>query len=325
MQKHQPTLLSLRTGQFPVTKKTFFANKINHQNFIVALIKFLTQHGIKCNHASGDADLALVLDAVETAASFDTIVHGEDTDLLVLLLNLTTSDLKPITLKPHQWKASKKKAKMWPIQEAQSELGPELCTRLTFCHGVGGCDTTSRPYGIGKASVLSKLMKDPALGQCADVFMSPESTKEEVIEAGHSGDLSMRIIFGGSSANTLGELRYREYKKKVLKGTKAVKAQVLPPTSGSTKQYSLRTYHQCMTWKSVSLPPCDYGFKCINRKLRAIITEDDPALVELLKTISCHCATECIDRRCSCRKNGLKCSDLCGKCQGVTCQNSNLD
>ena len=121
VQKHQPTLLSLRTGQFPVTKKTFFANKINHQNFIVALIKFLTQHGIKCNHASGDADLALVLDAIETAASFDTIVQGEDTDLLVLLLNLTTSDLKPITLKPHQRRASKKKAKTWPIQEAQNK------------------------------------------------------------------------------------------------------------------------------------------------------------------------------------------------------------
>ena len=56
-------------------------------------------------------------------------------------------------------------------------------------------------------------MKDPALGQCAEVFMSPESTKEEVIEAGHSGDLSMRIIFGGSSANTLDEGRERIQEK----------------------------------------------------------------------------------------------------------------
>ena len=147
-------------------------------------------------------------------------------------------------------------------------------------------------------------MKDSALGRCADLFMSPESTKDEIIEA---GDLSMRIIFGGNSVNILGELRYREYNKKVLKGTKALKAQVLPPSSGSSKQHSLRTFHQCMTWMSVLLPPCEYGFKCINGRLRAIITEVDPAPLELLKTISCNCATECADRKCSCRKNGLKC------------------
>ena len=301
------------------TKKAFFGNKTNNQTFIDALSSFLTQRDIRCNHAAGDTDLPLILDVIDTAASFETIVHGEDTDLLILLLNLTKSDLKRITLKPHHRKASKKKAKVWPIQEAQGELGPELCRRLPFCHAISGCDMTSRPFGIGKSSVISKLIKDPALGRCADVFMLPESTTDEIIQA---GDVSMRLIFGGSSVNTLGELRYREYKKKVLKGNKAVKAQVLPPSHGSNKQHSLRTFHQCMTWMSVQLPPSEYGFKNSNGRLRAIITEDAPAPLELLKTISCNCATQCADRKCSFRKNGLKCTELCGKCEGIACQNS---
>ena len=53
-------------------------------------------------HQARGTDLVLVLDAVETAASLETVVHGEDTDQLILLLNPTTSDLKPISLKPHQ-------------------------------------------------------------------------------------------------------------------------------------------------------------------------------------------------------------------------------
>ena len=124
---------------------------------------------------------------------------------------------------------------------------------------------------------------------CRRVFVQ-RFFKADVIEA---GDLAMRILFGGSNVSTLGELRYREYKKKVLKGNKALKAEVLPPTYGSTKQHSLRTFHQCMTWLSVPLAPCEYGFKSINGRLRAIITEDEPAPQVLLKTISCNCATDC--------------------------------
>ena len=52
-------------------------------------------------------------------------------------------------------------------------------------------------------------MRDPALRQCADVLMSPEST-EEAIQA---CDLPMHIIFGGYSANTLDEGRERIQEK----------------------------------------------------------------------------------------------------------------
>ena len=90
-----------------------------------------------------------------------------------------------------------------------------------------GVDTTSCPPG--KSSAVAKALKDPALGRCADVFLSEESLNEDVIEA---GELVTQILFGGSNVSTLGELCCRVYKKKVLKGCKALKAEVLPPHTG---------------------------------------------------------------------------------------------
>ena len=115
------------------------------------------------------SDLPLVLDAINTAATHETYVHGEDTDLLILLLNHTKPELKSITLKPHQRKASKKKAKIWPIQEVQAELGVEFCIRLYYVFT--GVDTTSRPHGIGKSSAVSNSRKGPCPGaMCRRVF-----------------------------------------------------------------------------------------------------------------------------------------------------------
>ena len=119
------------------------------------------------------------------------------------------------------------KKKIWPIQKVQTILVLAFLLRLLFYCVFSGVDTTSCPPG--KSSAVAKALKNPALGQCADVFLSEESLNEDVIEA---GELVTRILFGGSNVSTLGELCCRVYKKKVLKGCKALKAEVLPPHTG---------------------------------------------------------------------------------------------
>ena len=170
-------------------------------------------------------------------------------------------------------KTSKKKKQYWRIKEVQQCLGKDLCKRLPFIHAFSGCDTSSRPYRMGKATTLRKL-KSQDLATCADVFINPISSVERVVEA---GDLAMRLLTGGNVKESLAEHRYKEYRRRVLKGNKMVCPEQLPPTSGSTMQHSLRVHHQIMAWRGNELPLENYGWVLRDNKLRAKITNDPQA------------------------------------------------
>lgn len=38
----------------------------------------------------------------------------------------------------------------------------------------------------------------------------------------------------------------------------------------------------------------------------------------------CSCATNCANKRCGCRKAGLRCSNFCSNCNGISCSNASL-
>lgn len=48
------------------------------------------------------------------------------------------------------------KAKLWDIKRTKMLLGEELCQLLPVIHSLTGCDTTSKPFGTGKAAALKK-------------------------------------------------------------------------------------------------------------------------------------------------------------------------
>lgn len=48
------------------------------------------------------------------------------------------------------------KAKLWDIKRTKILLGEELCQLLPAVHSLTGCDTTSKPFGIGKAKALER-------------------------------------------------------------------------------------------------------------------------------------------------------------------------
>ena len=171
---------------------------------------------------------------------------------------------------------------------------------------------------MGKATALLKVMRDESLGKCADVFTNITSTKAEVVDA---GDLTMRLLTGGTESESLAVHRFKEYKRRVLKGNTAVSPEFLPPTSGATEQHSLRVRHQIMSWSGVELPAEEYGWYIANNTCRAKFTNHKAAPQELLKAIFCNCKTECDTKRCTCKRYNLPCTDLCGKCQGTKCAN----
>ena len=60
----------------------FLSNSTNKQQFIIMLSCFL-ERNCKIYHASGDADVMNVQKAVELARVADTLLVGDDTDILV--------------------------------------------------------------------------------------------------------------------------------------------------------------------------------------------------------------------------------------------------
>ena len=64
-------------------KYHFLANK---PRFINMLSMKLVERSCKTYHASGDADLLIVQKSVESASAVNTVLVGDDTDLLILLI-----------------------------------------------------------------------------------------------------------------------------------------------------------------------------------------------------------------------------------------------
>ena len=68
------------TADTPVTmkKEQFLANRQNKQRFIFMLSEELKKNNCEVHHASGDADLLIVMKAVQSANSSNTVLVGDD-------------------------------------------------------------------------------------------------------------------------------------------------------------------------------------------------------------------------------------------------------
>ena len=204
------------------------------------------------------------------------------------------------------------------ITTLKKGLDPDLTESLLFMHAISGCDTTSRPYGIGKATVL---MKYAVLKTTASVFKCPSSSPESIEKAGEDALLKM---YGCTSA-TLNSARVAKFSSKVSTSTTYVPPEKLPPTSHGAIFHSKRTYHQVQAWLGNDLSPEEWGWKLSSSGdgLVPIKMTQAAAPERLLKIIRCNCVS-CERKSCTCRKNALLCTPACGNCKGVTCTNKQI-
>ena len=136
-------------------KDQFLNNKENKQRFLVYLSAKLEKAGCITDHAKHDADVLIVQTAIASARTKDTVLVGDDTDLLVLLLHHADLNAQELFLAPEPKKATKTR-QIWCIKQTKELLGPKVCDNLLFIHAILGCDFTSRLFGIGKGMALKK-------------------------------------------------------------------------------------------------------------------------------------------------------------------------
>ena len=112
-----------------------------------------------------------------------------------------------------------------------------------FVHGITGCDTTSRLYGIGKAVSLSKIQCCDELSKIADVFMQDNANKDDIVKA---GEKALVVLYNGNSEDDLGALQYKRFQEKVVKSCKHVDAMI---------------YHQLLHQQNSTVSGCTIRFK----------------------------------------------------------------
>ena len=271
--------------------------------------------GFQIHHAKDDADCLIVKTTLDVAASSTTVLIGEDTDLLVLLLYHVTDNLHGVYIMP-----SGRKAKLWDIKTARAKIGTETCKRLLFAHAISGCDTTSRMMNIGKSLPVKLLRKSILFQKIADVFMAAnihQGTEE-------AGEKAVVLLYGGEEKDSLNHLRYVKYVQKVAISNKSFQPSSLPPSSSAAKYHCFRVYFQVQAWENLNdayLDPRQWGWKVDNHMLLPMLTDLPAAPEELLTVIRCNCQTDCSTTRCTCRIRGLVCTAACGHCRGETCVN----
>lgn len=303
---------------FRSKKETFLNNSVNKQKFISMLSECLVADGVQVRQASEDADCLIVETAIELADQSNVTVVGEDTDVLVLLLFHVKQHHKSVIFRSDITRRVKP-PKTWDINRTKAILGDELCYYLPFLHALTGCDTTSRIFGISKASAI-KTFKNNVSFRCNSSLFVHATDKTDIVKTGEAVILA---LFGALPEEGLNSLRYRLFSSKTVSSTCSIQVQTLPPTSSAAALHCLRVYHQVQTWMGNSaLDPLDYGWEMSGGLMMPVKSDIPPAPDSLLQVIRCKCKTGCDSKKCTCRKNGLECTIACGDCRGIACSNS---
>ena len=256
---------------------------MNKQIFVNLFGAHLERANCKVHHARDDADLVIVTTTLQVSQTNDTVLVGDDTDLIVLLLYHSTADCpNKIFFKPEPKGGCP--VRYMDIAEVRGNLGEEICRNLLFVRAILGCDTTSRMFGFGKATVFSLIQKDEYFCEQAAVFSSSESSKSDVIEA---GEKALMCLYKAKHAENLSAMRYQMFQELLMTSKKAVHPKSLPPTSATAKYHSLRTYHQVQTWKGFDLNAEDWGWKVIAGNMTPLQNDLEPAPMELLEFVRC--------------------------------------
>ena len=108
--------------------------------------------------------------ACRTAITLPVVVVRHDTDLLILLQH-------HFSLSKHAAIYLQTNTKLIDISILKKGLDPDLSHSLLFIHALSGCDTTSKPYGIGKLTAMAKYRD---LQKCAEPFMLADINRKEI-------------------------------------------------------------------------------------------------------------------------------------------------
>ena len=202
-----------------------------------------------------------------------------------------------------------KHLKYIPVHELANSLGPQVSTAFLFFHAFSGSDTTSSFNGKGKKSFHGAWKRMP---QLTPVFERIASSQGEIRKEDH--DLLEHFVvalycstFDGNQVN--GARRYLFTRGKALEN--------IPPTAAALHEHvkrsalQARKWYHCLEATRVEQDPEDWGWMKEGNDYIPLWSQLPEVSQVSIALVRCGC-TRCLNGRCQCRGNGLKCTELCG-------------
>ncbi|XP_034947845.1 uncharacterized protein [Chelonus insularis] len=299
-----------------LTREKFLANIANKHKFINLLTESLRQSNIHVEVANGDADTLIVTTAIElkNRVSKSVVVVGNDVDLIVLLVGLTS----PGTI-IYFYKMGSGKTESRVYDTHSNQLFKDF---ILFVHAFSGCDSTSALFNKGKKRLVKLFLEDAQLTDMIKPFYSSNSEKRILYE------VAEKIIFQLYLSNntkeqptTIAELRYYLFNQTIFHNNKESSLATLPPTQAALLEHTKRVYLQVQEWLGKNMDAEEWGWKRIFQIIMyPVMTTAPPAPDVLLEQVRCSC-TDCSSSRCTCKKSGIRCTQLCKNCEGNACEN----
>ena len=91
----------------------------------------------------------------------------------------------------------------------------------------------------------------------------------------------------------------------------------LPPCRDSLQNHILRANYQCLIWRkcleqSPNIADLEsHGWNYENGMVSCVWMNGLPAPQAVLSLLSCDCKRKCVEGKCTCMLNGIKCTDMC--------------
>ena len=262
------------------------------------------------DHEEADTIILLHASTIDSSAHLD--IHASDTDILLQLVNQFTQI-------PRKTYFLGKSSIPLSIEAAHSLLGVKRSNAIIGFHVMTGCDENGKFAGRSKETCYKKFLEadDEILNGLASLGSGEAFPSIEVWS-----NLERFICrLYDSPLASIKELRWQLYSRKQAEGEN------LPPTVGALQEHVKRAHYLAMVYNRSlmsiqDLPPPDkYGWRfCEARYVyEPIMTQVPSAPSALINLVKCNCKKGCT-KNCSCKKNILSCTEICG-CTDYGCQN----
>ena len=196
--KRCPNVDVVGCNKVPFPQDRFLTNEENKAAFIRLLESKLEQDGQTVKICQG-ADTTIVSTTLEQAEMSEksVITVADDTDVAMMLL--------------YHWQErhgeiiffQEKGNKGWKMNDISHECD-SFREHILFIHAFSGCDTSSAPFGRGKNSFLTLVMKNKTMQIVSDTMNDVWAEQEQVGEAAIK---AFQIIYSGKDKDTLCKLR----------------------------------------------------------------------------------------------------------------------
>lgn len=267
------------------------------------------------DHEEADTLIPLhVIDSLRDTTLKEVTVYSPDTDVLILLIDLVASDkVGPETVVKFVNRNTKLN-----VTYIVRAIGKTKCQGLIGIHNFSGADWGGKFAGIGKRrwiqTYLSLSDSDPAIQFFTSLGTSSipkELIDDELPNQVKPVEKLLCSLYIKDVAD-IPDARWELFRSKNKEGEQ------LPPTRAALLPHIQRVNYVCFRDKSYvkahqDLPAREhFGWEKLHESFQPTTSLNLPAPKAVMELVKCGCKTNCKYINCSCKKNNLVCTPLCG-------------